>query len=290
MSNVSSDWVRSLSLAGGDVHGRIVELGHLSIDKVLRTHVLPHSASVLLGEAITLSALVGTSLKFKGKLILQSQGDGAVNFLTAEYHTTGGVRGYARLTSTNTDIQNGATAKELLGKGTFSLTIDSDNKAERYQGIIALEQDSLSVSTEDYFEKSQQVQTCIRLAVAEVKEGDAPAYWKARGIIIQKIATEALSEEDKDSWQTAEALLSTASDEELADPNLSSEQLLFRLFHELEPHLGDATPIFQTCSCSDEKVGGFISTLDDAQKEELRTEMGVIEVTCEYCGTSYTYT
>src|ERR1700754_4614019 len=87
------DIVAAFQIEGWPVRGRVVRLGP-AVDEILPRHAYPEPVANLLGEACALAALVGSSLKIEGRLILQAQGDGPASFVVADYDTSGAVRGY----------------------------------------------------------------------------------------------------------------------------------------------------------------------------------------------------
>ncbi|HEX4183517.1 MAG TPA: Hsp33 family molecular chaperone HslO, partial [Caulobacteraceae bacterium] len=172
------------------VRGRIARMGAV-VDEILNRHAYPEPVANLLGEACALAALVGASLKFDGRLILQAQGDGPVSFVVADYDTSGALRGYCRFDADKVaEVSKGFArpgAKTLLGEGLFIMTIDQGADMERYQGVTPIEGETLALCAEHYFAQSEQVPTLVRLAVAQVQAEGAPV-WRAGGLIIQNIA------------------------------------------------------------------------------------------------------
>jgi molecular chaperone Hsp33 len=185
----ADDIVAAFQIQDQPVRGRIVRLGPATVDVILRRHAYPDPVARLLGEALTLVSLIGASLKFEGKLILQVQGDGPVSFLVAEYRTNGSLRGYAHAEGDAVAlVAPGAEAQVFLGQGTLALTIDQGEHTERYQGIVPLEGRTLAECAELYFAQSEQVPTRLRLAVAEVDGPTGRPEWRAGGVLLQQVA------------------------------------------------------------------------------------------------------
>lgn len=172
------------------VHGRLVRLSD-TIDGILSAHAYPDEIATLLGEACLLAVMVGSSLKFDGRLILQAQGNGVVQYVVADFDTSGGLRGFCRydpegldaLITENAKGFQSLGASDLLGTGTFVMTIDPEGEMERYQGITPIEGVSLSLCAEHYFAQSEQVPTQIRLHVARAPEIGGGG-WQASGAMI----------------------------------------------------------------------------------------------------------
>src|SRR5262249_48143129 len=153
--------------------GRLVRMGP-AISTILGKHDYPEPVSALLGEAMTLTAMLGASLKFEGKFILQTSSQGPVSFLVAHYYAPGNIRGYARFDQNafEADGANGrSTTARLLGDGHMAMTIDQGPEMERYQGVVPLEGGTISEAADLYFRQSEQLPTFIKIAIARHYEG-----------------------------------------------------------------------------------------------------------------------
>ena len=275
------------------VHGRLVRLGD-TIDQILKAHDYPPVIANLLGEACVLAVLVGASLKFEGRLILQAQGDGAVRYVVADYDTRGGLRGFCRyddgelaeLSAANEGSFQSLGAQSLLGKGTFIMTLDPEDHGERYQGITPIEGASLSLCAEHYFAQSEQVPTQIKLAVSEVETPNG-STWRAAGAMIQAIAGDESRGETRESFQHIRALFETLGEEELTDFNLTADRLLYRLFHEDGVRLSALKTIYKLCRCSQERVEGLVQSFSDDERQDMLEPDGKVHITCEYCSKTF---
>ena len=161
------------------------------VDGILARHDYPPPVAKLLGEAIVLTVLLGSALKFEGRFILQTQSDGPVSMLVVDFTTPGKVRACARFDADRVaaaiaagDVDAGA----LLGKGHLAMTIDQGPDMSRYQGLVALEGEDLEDAAHEYFLRSEQIPTRVRLAVAEelrAREDGVQHRWRAGGILLQ---------------------------------------------------------------------------------------------------------
>lgn len=306
------DSVRPFVVETLDVRGRVIQMGP-ALDAILARHDYPPPVSRLLAEAIVLAVLLGSSLKIDGRFTLQTETGGPVDMLVVDYRTTGAIRAYARFDQERVarfEAEGAATPGALLGKGTLAMTIDQGTHASRYQGVVPLEGESLEEVAHAYFRQSEQIPTRVRLAVAEMhaREGGAIRHsWRAGGLLVQFLpeasermrqpdlpggdapqgASNAVFSED-DSWVEARALAATIQDDELTDPALPVENLLFRLFNERGVRVFRAAGVRDQCSCSREKVSGVLSNFT-AEEITESTEDGAISVTCEFCGTKYDF-
>lgn len=307
------DAVRPFAVEGLDVRGRSVALGPI-LQKILGRHDYPEPVSRLLAEAIVLTSLLGTSLKFDGRFTLQTQTQGPVSMLVVDFETPDAIRACATFDAERVAglIDAGAATPEaLLGHGHLAMTIDQGKHMQRYQGLVELNGISLEEVARRYFERSEQIPTEVRLAVGELytrQDGDAPVKsWTGGGLLIQFLpeAPERMRQADidpgdapegavrhfideDDAWVEAKALVDTVKDVELTDPEVSVETLLYRLFHERGVRLFDAQPIADKCRCSRDKVANVLANFN-ADEVEAVTVDGKIVVTCEFCSTAYEF-
>lgn len=280
-----------------DVLGRLVKLGPV-VDTILSRHDYPEPVSKLLGEAVALTALLGASLKFEGKFILQASTDGPVDLLVADYQVPGRLRGYARFSPERVDELGSGydVLSELLGQGHFAMTIDRGAEMERYQGVVPLEGESLTEAADTYFRQSEQLPTFIRLAVAKHyragQAGERPWTWRAGGLLVQKLSREgghggagdtAFDEED---WIRARSLAETVEDHELLDPLLPPDRLLYRLFHEEQVRAYPALSLETYCSCSRERVEELLRRFTNEDLKDMVVD-GEVWVNCEFCNSRY---
>jgi molecular chaperone Hsp33 len=283
------DLVAAFQIEGWPVRGRIVRLG-AAIDQVLTRHDYPEPVAALLGEACALAALVGSSLKFEGKLIVQAQGDGPVAYVVADYDTSGGLRGYCRFDAERVAEASKGFARPgagtLLGAGVFIMTLDQGPDTERVQGVTAIEGETLAHSAEQYFAQSEQTPTRVRLAVGQLQTGGGSSY-RAGGALIQNIAEDDARGSTADAWERAQALFSTLADDELIDPEIAPERLLFRLFHEDGVRLFSPKPLRAFCRCSQDRIMDLLRTFPAEERAEMLEPDGLIRVTCEYCSRVY---
>ncbi|MCJ8521653.1 molecular chaperone Hsp33 [Pseudorhizobium tarimense] len=305
------DRVVPFQVEGLDVRGRAVQLGPL-LNSILGRHDYPAPVARLLAEAIVLTALLGTSLKFEGKFTVQTKGDGPVDLLVADFSTPNSLRAYARYDedALAEAVREGRTSPpELLGSGVLAFTIDHGRNMQPYQGIVPLDGSSLEEIAGVYFRQSEQIPTKVRLGVAELLDRDAEGKrrhnWRAGGLVAQFLpdAPERMRQPDlhggdgderdhdrseDDAWAEARIMVETIDTDELTDPQVPIERLLFRLFHERGVRVYQPQSVADRCSCSRDRIksvlGGF-----SAEEIEASVEDGVISVTCEFCSTTYKY-
>ncbi|MBB3315161.1 molecular chaperone Hsp33 [Rhizobium sp. BK181] len=305
------DHVVPFQVEGLDVRGRAVQLGPM-LDAILERHRYPAPVARLLAEVVVLTVLLGTSLKFEGKFTVQTKGDGPVDLLVCDFSTPENVRAYARF---NQGLLDKAVAagqvepEQLLGKGMLAFTIDQGKFSQPYQGIVALDGATLEEIAGTYFRQSEQIPTRVRLAAAELFDRDEagkPRHrWRAGGLVAQFLPeapermrqpdlhggdgdTAGLAHKEDDAWMEARSLVDTIDADELTDPQVGTERLLYRLFHERGVRVYDAREVFDRCSCSREKIKGVLKGFS-AEEIDASQEDGAISVTCEFCSTTYRF-
>ena len=288
--STTEDIVAPFQIEAAPVRGRIARLGGV-IHEVLTRHAYPEPVANLLGEACALAALVGASLKFDGRLIVQAQGDGAVSLAVADYDTTGALRGYCRFDPDKVaEASQGFVrpgARTLLGKGVFVMTIDQGPEMDRYQGITPIEGETLALCAETYFAQSEQTPTRVRLAVGQLSTGEG-FVWRAGGLLIQNIAGDEDARGDSEEmWTRAQALFETVGEDELIDPTVPADQLLWRLFHEDGVRVFLPKPLRAFCRCTPERILGVLQSFPAEERVDMVEADGIIRVTCEYCSRVY---
>ena len=281
--------VAPFQIEGEPVRGRLARLGS-AVDEILAAHDYPEAVANLLGEACALAALVGSNLKFDGRLIVQAQGDGPVRYVVVDYDTDGALRGYCRYDpdavakAAQGFVRPGA--KTLLGEGVFIMTVDQGADMDRYQGITTIEGETLALCAEQYFAQSEQTPTRVRLAVGQADLGDG-LRWRAGGMLIQNIAEDENRGPTAEAWVRTQAFFETIGEDELIDPTISAETLLFRLFHEDGVRVFEAKPLKAFCRCSQDRIESVLTSFSPEERADMVEDDGLIKVTCEYCSSTY---
>src|SRR5450432_1384002 len=301
------DAVLPFEVASLDLRGRLTRLGP-ALDDVLTKHDYPAPVGKLLGEAIVLTTLLGSSLKFDGRFILQTQTDGPVSFLIVDFQAPDRLRAYARFDAKR--LKPGRDSASLLGRGHLAMTIDQGADMSRYQGLVALEGGGLEEAAHEYFLRSEQIPTRVRLAVGEEwRGGDGGKHrWRGGGMLLQFLpkAPERARQPDlhpgdapegtvfpeiteDDAWVEGQSLIGTVEDVELIDPDLSGERLLYRLFHERGVRVFPPLPLRAQCSCSRDAVSAMLKSFAPGDRADMVKD-GKVVVTCEFCSSVYEFT
>ena len=284
-----NDLVQPFQLESNYLRGRLVRLGS-TLDTILGQHAYPDSVGHLLGEAVVIAAALGTSLKFEGLFTLQVKSEGAVRLLVADVTSDGGIRAYAQhqgLEALSKDVP-------LIGKGYLAFTVDQKLKEDRYQGIVALEGDSLSEAVEHYFRQSEQLPTGIIAAVSRNEQG----HWHGGCLMLQRMPRDGGVSNDnlppegapsaEDDWNRAMMMLRTCKPDELTNPFLTPDKLLTRLFHEDGVRVYEPHRFRHQCRCSQDRVENMLRSLPRDEVETMAID-GVVSVTCEFCNRGYVF-
>lgn len=279
-----------------NIRGRTLQLGSV-VNDILQKHAYPDKVAELLAQMLALTALLGASLKFQGKLIAQIHSDGPVNLLICDFQTPQALRGYAKFDAEK--IQGDISKNALIGKGILAITIDQGAKMRPYQAIVPLDGKTIEENIENYFSQSEQLPTKIRLSAAQYFSNENNLKtWRAGGIFVQSLPEASAPSSDKeneqetrsakDKWNEVEALIKTIEPSELIDPTIKANNLLFRLFNAYDTHIFEPTSIKAQCNCSYERLKGILENLSPEEKKEAAID-GKIEVSCEFCAQKYQF-
>jgi len=260
-----------------DVRGELADLRG-SYAEVLAKHPYPEPVAQLLGEMLAAAALLVGTLKFDGLLVLQARSSGAVPLLMVECSSEREVRGIARYHAEQ--ISGAAGLRELMPEGLLTLTVDP-TQGQRYQGIVALEGDTLADCLSGYFASSEQLPTRFWL------NADGR---RARGFLLQQLPADRLKDPEARmaSWEHLLTLADTLTAEELL--GLDNETLLHRLYHQERVRLFDPQLLHFRCSCSRERSASALASLGHADAEQLLYEhSGPVVVDCQFCNQRYEF-
>lgn len=252
------------------VRGELVQL-EKSYQEVIAAHEYPVAIQHLLGELMAATSLLTATLKFSGDISIQLQGDGPVSLAVINGNNLQQLRGVSRW---NGDIAADAQLQSLFGKGHMVITLTPDD-GERYQGVVALDKETLSECLEAYFEQSEQLPTKIKL-FADAKQ--------AAGMFLQVLPTDGNHNEE---FEHLSVLTETVKQEELF--TLEAEEVLHRLYHEEEVRLFEPVAITFNCTCSKERSAQAIRTVAKEEIDSIIAEQGKVEMGCEYCNSKYIF-
>ncbi|MFC3052209.1 Hsp33 family molecular chaperone HslO [Kordiimonas pumila] len=282
-----------------DVRGRALRLGTVA-EQILKAHNYPDPVAIILGEMLVLTGMLGSMMKFDGIVTLQTKSSGAVPMMVADYMRgadgIGKLRGYAEIDEQKLSTYGkNPSFNGLIGSksGYLALTIDQGDDMERYQGIVELNGVSLSEVGRNYFLNSEQTPTEIRLSCGR---DPVTNHWRAGGIMVQHLARgetgreRILDRETQEQWDRASILMSSVKTEELLDPQMDLDQLLFRLYHEDGVRVFEPAHMMHECRCSRERLQGVLKSFKDEDLSDMLTDEGTIDVNCQFCNSTYKFT
>ncbi|AZQ86187.1 Hsp33 family molecular chaperone HslO [Colwellia sp. Arc7-635] len=254
--------------------GELVNLS-TTFQEIVAAHDYPLGVKQLLGELVAATCLLTATLKFEGEIAVQLQGDGPVGYMAVNGNNLQEMRGIARMAG-ETDATK---LKDLIGKGNMVITIRPSN-GEPYQGVVALEQDTLAGCLAHYFEVSEQIPTKIWLYSDEETS-------QVAGSLIQLLPDAGDKEQQQADFEHLCQLTNTIKPEEIF--SLATEDLLYRLYHQEEVRLFEPQAVTYKCSCSEEKCLSAISQIAPSELESILVEQGSVSMTCDYCITTYKF-
>lgn len=263
------DQLQRFMFDGTAVRGKLVRLDRSWRD-VLAQHDYPSGVRQQLGQALAAVLLLSATIKFKGSLILQAQGDGPLQTLVAHATDEKCVRGVARWR----DAVPEGSLPQVFGSGRLALTVQTEG-AEPYQGIVPLEGQNLAAAIEAYFERSEQIPTRLWLAANE---------GVAAGLFLQQLPSPHVALGD---WQRLTTLAETITPDELL--NHAGSPLLQRLFGLERARVFEPETVRFRCNCSQERLAKLLTALGPTSLESLLTDQGQIEVRCEFCNRLYRF-
>lgn len=270
-----TDFIQRFHFSDSPVRGEIVQLAD-TVAAIMDRHVYPERVQSLLGEAVAAAVLLASTLKFEGSLILQVRGDGPLETLMVECNHALEVRAIAQVGESWSEASALLPLSALFGSGQLAITIDPE-KGERYQGIVPLGDSTLAACLEHYFAQSEQLPTRLWLASADNA---------AAGLLLQVLPGHDEGD-DADIWPRLQQLTDTVTSDELLE--LPGNELLYRLYHEEQVELHEASEVCFQCNCSRERTEQVLISLGEAELRDILVEQGVIDITCQFCNQQYRF-
>ena len=298
----ANDLVQPFQVESFGLRGRLVRLG-AAADDILTRHAYPEPVAVMLGQMMAVAAILAGALKYDGVFTLQTQGNGPIRLMVADITSTGDVRAYAQydaeklaaLAAAMPDGVVGDSVPHLLGSGYLAFTVDQGPDTERSQGIVDLDGATLADCLHHYFRQSEQIDAAIKVAVARQPAGagattEPRGGWQVGALMVQRLpkAHAVDDEEREDGWREAVILMGSATNQELLDPALHPDALLYRLFHEPGVRVYKPMVLRSACRCSSERVSVMLKSFPKEEIESMKVDDKVV-VTCEFCRSTYTY-
>jgi molecular chaperone Hsp33 len=293
-----NDFIQPFLIDHSAIRGRLVRLGKM-LNGIIDAHRYPQAVSAYLAEQMLLAALLSATLSGEGILTLQAKGDGPLKLLVVDVMASGVMRGYAqvdedRLQQLLKDKENTTSLIDIMGKGYLAVTLDpGDSDKQRYQGIVELKGESLSDAFKGYFVQSQQAEIAAHVFVRAPDE--RMQTWQAGGIIIERMPLEGgkeseyTQEEQDELWERTQLFMKTLKDEEMLNPSITPQNLLYRLFNEDGVWVYKLQSLKAGCRCSRARVKKVLQTIS---KEELIASLDDKKLTihCQFCNKKEVFT
>jgi molecular chaperone Hsp33 len=266
-----SDQLQRFIFDDYQIRGEIAKAPN-SFNEIIKHHNYSPEVENVVGELLIATCLLTATLKFKGKIAVQLQGDGPLRLAVINANQDLELRGTARVEGET----SGLSFIQLIGKGHLMITITPD-EGERYQGVVALDKDTLSGCLEDYFAQSEQLATRIILHAANKEKP------QAAGLLLQTLP--AVDEHHEQQFQHVSTLASTVKEDELY--TLENDELLYRLYHQETVRLFEQAAITFKCSCSKERCLSSLASIAPEEILQILKEHGAVDMHCEYCAADY---
>jgi len=272
-------------LGNNSIRGNIVRLQTV-VSEIVKRHQYPANVESLFADTLAITVCLGSRMKHDGIFTIQAKGTGDVHTLFTDITSEGYLRGYVGLNAGFKSVESNLNS--LMGSGHISFTLDQGKYTKRYQGIVSLEEPNMSKTTELYFNNSEQLETkFLTFNYYDINISNRKNLCSAGLIMLQKLPVKNSFEEESNEkiWQNSLNFLSTLGKEEFLSTNLTSEEILYRLFNEIKITVYNEIIIQDQCRCSDEKIKLAIKNLSKKELKEIENENGNVKVVCEFCKT-----
>ena len=296
-NNQNFDTCVSFFIDNGAYQGRLIRMSSV-LDTIIGKHCYPRPVAAVVAESTVLAAMLASTLKYEGLFTLQTQSNGAVSMVVVDVTSEGKIRACAsfdeehlkqnqELRKTSGEIE---AAPHLMGKGHLAFTVDQGPNTELYQGIVDLQGKNLTECALRYFKQSEQLDTDLKLFL-QAPEGESGS-WLAAGIMLQKMplkgGNESSPEEMEEAWNEAKVFMESLTQDEVFDAELTSEQLLHRLFHANNLSISKCKNYSFGCRCSREKLLQTLSTFSEDDINAM-LENNKVTATCHFCSEKYVF-
>ena len=273
-----SNLIVPFTICNDAIKGRIIKLD-TELDKVLSNHNYPTPIARILTELLMVASIIGSQFKEEITLSVQFQSDKGVKYIIADYQSPNQIRGYAQFDKS----QEYKSYQDILNNGFLTVTIDRKiYNNQRYQGVVEVNDMSISQAVEKYFYQSEQIKTSIKFAVGNLILPGSKEIPCAGGIMVQKLPG------NDEAWNDAQAYFATIRDDELLDPHMPLEDLLYSLYHEVGVKIYDYIPLVNKCRCSREKAEQVLLSIGAKDALSLLVD-NKIEINCQFCNKSQVF-
>lgn len=284
---LDKDIILPFSFEKANIRGKIVRCSDTAKELLDRFATGNQEVDKVFLDSISLSYLISSNFKFDGVFKLQLNSyDGIIKVILCDNKQNGNMRAFMSLNDKIKPKSDTPTFREIVGSDSAMIfhMFMKDAKYP-YQGIVDLSGEDLSSCAENWFAKSEQLQTYIKI-FSNVEKKITTA------IFLQKIPNQYASDEEKEEddeiFNTFKILSDSVTKEEMLSDNL--EDILYKLYNEFDVLIYDKQPIAYKCTCNDEVIKEVIATISEEEQESIRKENdGHIKITCSFCGKDYLF-
>lgn len=297
MVKTNFDTCVSFHINNGSFFGRMVRLDKV-VNTILSRHKYPDAVAAVVAESIALAALLASTIKYKGLFTLQTKSNGPISMLAVDVTSEGVIRASAvydeqrlinakKLRKTEDEIE---AAPHLLGNGYLAFTVDQGSPENMYQGVVDLQGKTLAECALRYFKQSEQIDTYLNLFL-QIPENEHIG-WASAGVLLQKLPAQG-GKIDPDAnieeqWNEAVIFMESLRADEIFDSELSSEEILHRLYHQNSLTTEKSKEYSFGCRCNREKLRTVLSSMSAEEIDSL-AEKGKISAECSFCGEKYNF-
>lgn len=243
-------------------------------------------ATAALGRTLAAASMMGNALKSDGaSLTLQFKGGGPLGTVLAVSDNEGNVRGY--VTNPHVDIPLRKDGKLDVGtavghEGTLTVIKDLHMK-EPYVGTIDLLGGEIAEDVAGYFVESEQIPTACALGVLVDRDQSVKA---AGGYLIQLMPGAA-----EDTIAKVEGgIMAAGAVSAILEKNDDPEAMLRTGMSDFDLKILETCPVEYRCYCSRERVERALISLGRTELEQMLSEQGGCQLTCQFCDAVYEFT
>lgn len=295
--NQNFDTCASFHINNGAFFGRFVRLDKVLSDIFTHRAYSPTAAGIL-AESTALAALLSGIIKYDGLFTFQTKSDGPVGMIVVDVSSDGTIRASANYDEDRINAAKALRKTEaldeatphFLGNGYLAFTVDQGNGTQIYQGVVDIRGKTLADCAMRYFQQSEQIETHLKLYLQKPAEGQT--NWKAAGILLQKLPEKGGKIDNEtdiaEAWNEAVIFLDSLRSDEVFNPELSSRDILHRLFHAHDLQTEIIRHYKFGCRCSRDKLQNILQSMKPEEIDSL-AEKGKIVAECSFCGQKYSF-
>ena len=255
-------------------------------ERARQIHHASPVATAALGRALAGASMMGNALKGQGaSLTLQIKGGGPLGTVLAVSDAEGNVRGYVANPQVDLPLRDDGkldVGGAVGGEGTITVIKDLHMK-EPYVGTIDLLGGEIAEDVAGYFVESEQIPTACALGVLVDRDQSVKA---AGGYLIQLMPGAA-----EDTIAKVEGgIMAAGAVSAILEKNDDPEAMLRTVMSDFDLKILETCPVEYRCYCSRERVERALISLGRTELEQMLSEQGGCQLTCQFCDAVYEFT